>query len=437
MSPEFYAYIMLALIVLFILIGIPVAFVLAGLPLIFGYFLLGPRTLMLYPIQAFGMATNYSFVAAPLFILMGALMERSGVADDLFKSFYHLMGPLEGGLAIATVAMATIFGACTGIVGAGVVTIGLLALPAMLSKGYNKSLATGSIMVGGGLGVTIPPSLMLILYGAAAGVSISKLYMASIIPGILMGFFYMVFIFIWAKINPKIGPAVSNEERIVGLPLVKMLSRSLIPPLFLILAVLGSIFFGVVSPSEAGAMGVLGSIILVALSGNFKMKVIEESVTSTLRITSSILLICLGGTLFTGVFMGLDGDKGMAAMLQGFGLSTTGMLLLMLLVILILGMLMDWIALIYILTPIFGPIIKTLGVDPLFFGILFCLTLQVSNITPPFAYSVFYLKTITPPDVTIVDMYKGCIPFAIVTLIVPLLVLIIPKIALWLPSLMR
>ncbi len=437
MLPEIYAYVMLGLIVVAILIGVPVAFALAGIPLIFGYFFIGTRVIMLYPIQAFGMATNYSFVAAPLFILMGALMERSGVADDLFKSFYHLMGSLKGGLALATVAMATIFGACTGIVGAGVVTIGLLALPAMLSKGYNKALATGSIMVGGGLGVTIPPSLMLILYGAAAGVSISKLYMASVVPGIIMGLFYMIFIFVWAIIDPKIGPPVSQEERIVGLPLIKMLFRSLLPPIFLILAVLGSIFFGIVSPSEAGAMGVLGSIILVLLSGNFKMKVLVESITSTLRITSSILFICLAGTLFTGVFMSLNGDKAMATLLKSFNLGTTGMILLMLFVIFILGMLMDWIALIYILTPIFGPIVKSLGVDPLFFGILFCLTLQISNITPPFAYSVFYLKTITPPEVTITDLYKGCIPFALVTILVPLLVLLVPKVALWLPGLMR
>jgi len=437
MSPEILPFVMLGLIVVTIVMGVPVAFSLASLPLIFGYFVFGERTLPLFALQSFGMVTSYPFVAAPLFILMGALMERSGIADRLFEGFYHLLGPLKGGLAIATVAMATIFGACTGIVGAGVITIGLLALPAMLSRGYGKGLATGSIMVGGGLGVTIPPSIMLILYGCAAGVSISQLFIAAIIPGILMGISYMVYIYIRARISPDIGPPVPAEDRISGPKLTKMVLTALLPPIFLILAVLGSIFYGIVSPSEAGAMGVLGSLILVALSGNLNKEVLIEASTTTLRITSAILLICLAGKLFTGVFIAMGGDVGMKVFLEGFHLGPTGMVLVLLFIVLIMGMVMDWIALIFILTPIFAPILKAIGIDPLYFGILFCLTLQISNITPPFAYSVFYLKTITPPDVTIGDMYKGCIPFALVSTLTPLAVFLFPIIALWLPTLMR
>jgi len=437
MPPETLAFIMLVCIVVSIVIGIPVAFSLASLPLIFGYFVLGHRTLPLFALQSFGMVTSYPFVAAPLFILMGSLMERSGIADKLFESFYHLLGSLKGGLAIATVAMATIFGACTGIVGAGVITIGLLALPAMLSRGYGKGLATGSIMVGGGLGVTIPPSIMLILYGCAAGVSIAQLFIAAIIPGILMGITYMVYIYIRARINPEIGPPVADEERIRGAKLARMVLVSLVPPLFLIFAVLGTIFFGVVSPSEAGAMGVLGSLILVAISGNLNKKVLIESATATLRITSAILLICLAGQLFTGIFIGMGGDTGMRAMIRGLHLGPTGMVIVLLMIIFFMGMIMDWIALIFILTPIFAPILKTIGIDPLYFGILFCLTLQISNITPPFAYSVFYLKTITPDEVTIGDMYKGCIPFALVSTLTPIFVLIFPALALFLPGIMK
>lgn len=437
MSPEILAFIMLGVVVVTIVMGIPVAFALASVPMIFGYFVVGERTLPLFALQTFGMVTNYPFVAAPLFILMGSLMERSGIADRLFESFYHLLGSLKGGLAIATVAMATIFGACTGIVGAGVITIGLLALPAMLSRGYGKGLATGSVMVGGGLGVIIPPSIMLILYGCAAGVSIAQLFIAAIIPGIFMGLSYIAYIYIRARISPAIGPPIANEERIVGSKLTRMVAVSLLPPIFLILAVLGTIFFGVVSPSEAGAMGVLGALLLVAQSGNLNLKVLKESATSTLRITSAILLICLAGTLFTGVFIGMGGDKFMRTLLEGINLGPTGMVLALLLIVLFLGMVMDWIALIFILTPIFAPIIKAVGIDPLLFGILFCLTLQISNITPPFAYSVFYLKTITPPDVTTGDMYKGCIPFALVSTLTPLLVLIFPYVALWLPSIMK
>jgi len=437
MTPEILAFVMLGLIVLAIMIGIPVAFALASFPLIFGLFILGPRVFPMFGVQAFGVFLTYPFVAAPLFIFMGALMERSGIADQLYESFYHLLGPLPGGLALATVAMATIFGACTGIVGAGVITIGLLALPSMLSRGYDKALATGSIMVGGGLGVTIPPSIMLILYGAASGVSIARLFVAAIIPGLLLGILYLVYIYIRARIQPSIGPPISKEERITGKKLVRMTLVSLVPPIFLILAVLGSIFFGIVSPSEAGSMGVLGAMILMVVTGRFNRKALSESVTYTLRITTAILFICLGGKLFTGVFIGMGGDVGLRAFMQAFNLGSTGIILMMLFIIFIMGMVMDWIALIFILVPVFGPILESIGVDHLFFAILFCTTLEISNMTPPFAYSVFYLKTITPPEVTIGDMYRGCVPFAIVDALCTGLLIFFPQLVLWLPSLMN
>lgn len=436
MAPEILAFIMLLLIIFAIIMGIPVAFALASFPLIFGFFMLGPRVFPMFAVQGFGVMLTYPFVAAPLFIFMGALMERSGVADQLYDSFYHILGPLRGGLALATVAMATIFGACTGIVGAGVITIGLLALPSMLSRGYDKALATGSIMVGGGLGVTIPPSIMLILYGAASGVSIAQLFIAAIIPGVLLGIMYMIYIYARARIQPHIGPPISKEERITGKKLVRMTSISMIPPIFLILAVLGSIFFGIVSPSEAGAMGVLGAMILTAVTGRWSRRVFTESVTYTLRIATAILFICLGGKLFTGVFIGMGGDVGLRSFMQAFNLGSTGMILMMLFIVFILGMVMDWIALIFILVPIFGPILKTIGVDHLYFAILFCTTLEISNMTPPFAYSVFYLKTITPPEVTIGDMYRGCIPFAIVDALCTALLILFPQLVMWLPSLM-
>jgi len=436
MALEIWAFIMLVLIILAILIGIPVAFALASLPLIFGFFALGERIFPMFALQGFGVMETYPFVAAPLFIFMGALMERSGIADRLYNSFYHLFGSLPGGLAIATVAMATIFGACTGIVGAGVITIGLLALPAMLSRNYDKALATGSVMVGGGLGVMIPPSLMLILYGAATGVSISQLFIASLIPGVMLGGLYMIYIYIRARFQPHIAPPISGKERITGVRLARMTLVSLVPPIFLILAVLGSIFFGLVSPSEAGAMGVLGSLILTIVYRRFNLGMLTESVTYTLRITTAIVFICLGGKLFTGVFIFMKGDAGLRAVMEVFNLGPTGMVLMMLFIVLVLGCVMDWIALIFILTPVFCPLVRSLGIDPLYFGILFCSTLEISNMTPPFAYSVFYLKTIAPPEVTMGDMYRGCIPFVIVNSLLVFLLLIFPSLVMWLPSLM-
>jgi tripartite ATP-independent transporter DctM subunit len=291
-------------------------------------------------------------------------------------------------------------------------------------------------MVSGGLGVTIPPSIMLILYGATAGVSIAQLFIAAIIPGVLLGVMYMLYIYIRARIQPHLAPPIAKEERITGKKLARMTSISLIPPVVLILAVLGSIFFGLVSPSEAGAMGVLGALVLSLVRGRWSRKVFTESVTYTMRISTAILFICIGGKVFTGVFIGMGGDVGLRSFMEAFHLGTIGMMVMMLFIVLILGMVMDWIALIFILTPIFSPIINTAGIDPMYWGILFCTTLEIANMTPPFAYSVFYLKTITPPEVTIGDMYKGCYPYAIVDAMCTVLLFIFPALVMWLPSLM-
>jgi tripartite ATP-independent transporter DctM subunit len=437
MGAETYALIMLGVIVCAIVIGVHVAIALSAIPLIFGLIFMGERVLPMYPVQTFGMMSNYPFVAAPLFIYMGALMEHAGVAEKLYDAFYQLLGPVRAGLALATIGMAIIFGACTGIVGAGVILIGLLALPSMMSRGYNKTLATGCVMVGGGLGVMIPPSIMLILYGCAAGVSISQLYIASAIPGVLLGLMYMAYVYGWAVVDPSIGKPIKEEERIRGKALLNLVAKSLVPPIVLILAVMGSIFFGLVGPSEAGAMGVLGSLGLIVLAGRMNLEVLTKATTSTLKITTAVLMICLGGQLFTGVFISMGGDVALRKIILGFQFGELGTLIIMLIIVWLLGFVMDWIALIFILVPIYAPLINTLGIDPLYFAILFCSTLEISNMTPPFAYSAFYLKTIAPEDMTMGIIYRGCIPFFFVNTAMVILLLIFPSLILWLPSLMR
>jgi len=436
MGVEIWALIMLAVIVVAIVMGLHVFLALSAIPLIFGLIFVGDRVLNLFPVNAFGMFINYAFVAVPLFVYMGTLMEHAGVAEKLYEAFYQLLGPVRAGLSLATIAMATIFGACTGIVGAGVILIGLLALPSMLSRGYNKSLATGSVMVGGGLGVMIPPSLMLILYGASSGVSISQLYIASTIPGILLGVMYMIFVFCWALVKPGIGSPIAKEERIRGMALVKLVSKSLLPPIFLIFAVMGSIFFGLVGPSEAGAMGVFGAMILVAVNKRFTMETFKKSTTTALKITTVVLMICLGGQLFIGVFIMMGGDVALRSIILGFQFGPIGTLIVMLTIVWILGFVMDWIALIFILTPIYVQLLNFIKVDPLYFGILFCSTLAISNMTPPFAYSAFYLRTIAPPNITMADIYRGCIPFFFVNSAMVVVLMIWPRIVMWLPSLM-
>lgn len=436
MGVEIWALIMLAVIVVAIVMGLHVFLALSAIPLIFGLIFVGDRVLNLFPVNAFGMFINYAFVAVPLFVYMGTLMEDAGVAEKLYEAFYQLLGPTRAGLSLATIAMATIFGACTGIVGAGVILIGLLALPSMLSRGYNKSLATGSVMVGGGLGVMIPPSLMLILYGASSGVSISQLYVASTVPGVLLGIMYMIFVYLWAMVNPGIGKPISKEERIRGMALLKLVSKSLLPPIFLIFAVMGSIFFGLVGPSEAGAMGVFGAAILVIVNRRFSWETLKKSTTSALKITSVVLMICLGGQVFIGVFTMMGGDVALRSIILGFKFGPLGTLIVMLTIVWILGFVMDWIALIFILTPIYTALLNFIKVDQLYFGILFCSTLAISNMTPPFAYSAFYLRTIAPPSITMADIYRGCIPFFFVNTAMVVVLMIWPWFVMWLPSLM-
>jgi tripartite ATP-independent transporter DctM subunit len=436
MGVEIWALIMLAVIVVAIVMGLHVFLALSAIPLMFGLIFIGDKVLKLFPVNAFGMFINYAFVAVPLFVYMGTLMEDAGVAEQLYNAFYQLLGPTRAGLSLATIAMATVFGACTGIVGAGVILIGLLALPSMLSRGYNKSLATGSVMVGGGLGVMIPPSLMLILYGASSGVSISQLYVASTVPGVLLGLMYMAFVFIWALFRPDIGSPIGEEERIRGMALLKLVSKSLLPPIFLILAVMGSIFFGLVGPSEAGAMGVFGAGILVAVNGKFNLETLKKSTTAALKITTVVLMICLGGQLFIGVFIMMGGDVALRSIILGFKFGQIGTLIVMLTIVWILGFVMDWIALIFILTPIYVQLLNFIKIDPLYFGILFCSTLAISNMTPPFAYSAFYLRTIAPPEITMAQIYKGCIPFFFVNSAMVVVLLIWPWFVMWLPGLM-
>ena len=432
-----FAILMLVTIIVAVMFGIPVTFALGGFSLLFALIFLGQDFVGLFPMTTFGMMMAYPFAAVPLFIFMGAMLERAGIADKLYGSLYLLLGPIKGGLAIATVLMATLFGACTGVVGAGVITIGLLALPSMLSRGYQKGFASGAVLVGGGLGVIIPPSVMLIFYGATGGVSIGALFIAGIVPGLLLATFDLAYIAIRAAIQPSVGPPISKEERqkVTGSQLTLMILTSMVPPLFLIFAVLGTIFFGVAAPSEAGGMGALGAIIVAACYGNLTWNNLKESALVTLRISSMVLFIALAGKFFTAVFLSMGAIDLVNNFLMGLPFGPTGIMIMMLVMVFLMGCVMDWVGMIFILVPIFTPILHSLGIDPLYFAMLFCVTLQVSNMTPPFAYSVFYLKGIAPPEVSIMNMYLGSIPYFLTDLLAVILLILFPSLILWLPSL--
>lgn len=434
--PEFLSVLMLILSIVGIMMGIPVTFVLMGLGFIFGLIGIGVSGIAyMYPINVFGIGSDYSFLAVPVFIFMGTLLVRSGITDRLYGSLHILMGRLRGGLSLATILIATLFGACTGVIGASIVGIGLLALPGMLDRKYNKPLVAGTICGGGVLGMIIPPSILLIIYGPMANLSIARLFFASAVPGLVLSGLYLIYIIIACRIKPEWGPVLSQEERDIPRGrLFTMLVTSLIPPVFLILAVLGAIFFGIAAPTEAAGTGAVGGLILLAAYGHFNWTNVKGAFLDALPSVSMVMFVILGAKFFTITFLNLGGADVIRTFLLGFNLGPSGTLFLMLFLAFIMGMFMDFIGILFIITPIFAPLIVSFGFDPLWFGILFCLTLVVSLSTPPFAYAIFYLKGIAPPEMDLLDMYKGIIPFVALQLIMIFLVYLFPDIALWLPS---
>lgn len=422
-----------------VLSGFPVAFVFGSLGLIFGLVNWGPGQIWhLFPIRVYGVLSEYIFACVPLFVFMGCIIERTGIAEVAFGVMHKWFGPIRGGLAVATVFICTLFAATTGIIGASVVTMGLLALPAMISRGYHKPLATGCVCAGGTLGILIPPSIMLIIYAPMAGISVAKMLFAAIIPGLVLSALYILYILIICFIKPNWGPSLANEER----PKMQFWSTvregafSLFPFIFLILAVLGTIFFGLAAPTEAAAMGSAGSLLLAAIYRKLTFKNLKEAAYSTLRISTMVIFVAIGANLFTGTFLGIGGGEVVADFLVGLGLSPHGIFILVLVIVFFLGMIMDWLGILFIMIPIFAPLLKKFGFDPLWTGTVICVLLQTSFLTPPFAYAIFYLKGIAPEGVTIQDIYRGVIPFVILQCIGVALVLTFEPLSLWLPSLM-
>jgi len=437
MSPELITALMFGGLILGILLGYPTAFVLCGLSMFFGVIFMGPDILGLFVVRLLGLMKNYILLAVPLFLFMGVFMERSGVAERLFGALYLLLGGLKGGLGIATVAICTIFAAATGVIGASEVTIGLMALPSMLKREFDKPLAAGTICAGGTLGILIPPSIMIVLYGPTAGISVGKLFLAALVPGILLALLYVLYIGIRCYIRPQDGPPMPVEERQASLKKkMFLLLTSIFPPLFLIFAVLGTIFLGMASVTEAAGMGALASILLAALYGKLKFQIVKEACRKTLGITSMILMVALGASFFSGVFTFLDGGEVISNLLLGLPFGRYGVLATLLLLLLILGMFLDWIGIVLICVPLFTPIGDALGFDPIWFAVIIMINLQMSFLTPPFAYSIFYLKGIAPPEVTTAHIYKGVIPFVGLQLLGLMICILFPDLITFLPELL-
>jgi tripartite ATP-independent transporter DctM subunit len=420
----------------FLLSGFPVAFTLGGISIIFGVILFGSNFFFLLPLRIWGIMDNYVLIAVPLFIFMGVMLERSGLAEELLETMALLFGKLRGGLAISVLMVGALLGASTGIVGATVVTMGLLSLPVMIKRGYKEETASGIIMASGTLGQIIPPSIVLVLLGSVLNVPIGKLFIAALLPGILLVFFFFIWIVILTITKPGSVPAMPKEdlERFQGKGKIKKIFNAFFLPAILILAVLGSIFAGIASPTEAAAVGAMGASILTILRRRFNYLTLKSVMMRTTSLTSMVFLILIGATAFSLVFRGMHGDRYLSQLILASSLEPHHFLAIVMIAIFICGFFIDFIEITFIIVPIIAPIFIQMNIDLIWVGILIAMNLQTSFLTPPFGFSIFYLKGVAPPGVSTRHLYKGAIPYVIIQLLALMTVILFPDIALWLPK---
>lgn len=442
MSPEILTVAMFATLILAITLGHPLAYTLAAVATLFGLIDNGGDIGAIFDMfvnNTWGLMNNYVLVAIPLFILMAQLLDKSKVADDLFETLFVVLGGLKGGLGLAVVVVSTVFAATTGIIGASVVAMGLMATPALMKKGYQKEMSAGIICAAGTLGILIPPSIMMVVYGGLTGMketSVGNLFAGAIFPGLLLASLYFIYILVRCNINPQLGPPISREEAskwTVGKKIALTL-KSLIPPMALILAVMGTILAGIATPTEAAALGAFGALILAIANKKFNWQVLKESAHATMSTTAMVMMLFIGGKLFSTVFLSMGGGDVVADVLVGSGMNRWVVLLIMMSIVFLMGMFIDWAAILLVTVPIFLPIAVELDFNPLWFSILLCVNLQTSFLTPPFGYALFYFKGVAPEGYTMGHIYRGIIPFVLLQLLGLLILAIFPSLVTWLPG---
>ena len=431
------AWMFLALTIL-LMVGFPVTFTLMGTALAFGLIGFGWDFFNLLPLRIWGVMINVTLLAVPLFVFMGVMLERSGLAEELLDTMGLAFGRLRGGLAISVVLVGALLGASTGIVGATVVTMGLLAVPTMLKRGYQKELATGTVSASGTLGQIIPPSIVLVLIGDIVGVPVGDLFMGAVFPGLVLVGLYIVYIGGISFLRPEWAPPIPEDELASLTPAVlfKKFSRALFPPLFLIIAVLGSIFAGIASPTEAAGVGAVGATLLTVINRKFNLRVLRDVMHSTMELTCMVFIILVGAAAFGLVFRGMGGDELVRDFLGGIA-ETHGqwtVLAIVMGLIFVIGFFLDFIEITFIHVPVLAPIMIEFGFDPIWFCILIAVNLQTSFMTPPFGFSLFYLKAVTPPEIRTEHIYRGITPFVAFQLIGLLIVVFFPILVTWLPG---
>lgn len=418
-----------------LLAGFPVAFTLLGTSMAFGLLGFGWDLFGLLPLRIWGIMTNFTLVAVPLFIFMGVMLERSGLAGELLETMAMLCRRTRGGLAVGVVIVGALLGASTGIVGATVVTMGLLALPTMLRHGYQHEFATGTVAAAGTLGQIIPPSIVLVLLGDIAGVSVGDLFVAAILPGLLLVALYTAYVLVFAGLKPQLAPAAlaGSREAPKSLPDLLHTGRVLLAPLTLIVAVLGTIFAGIASPTEAAGVGAAGATLLCIFNHRFDLPILRQVMMTTTELTSMVFTILIGAAAFGLVFRDLGGDGLVRELIQHIPYGKWGVLAVVMGLIFVLGFFLDFIEITFIYVPVVAPIMTGLGFEPIWFLVLFALNLQTSFLTPPFGFSLFYLRAVSPPGVTTTAIYRGIAPFVLLQVLALVLVAFFPGLATWLP----
>ncbi|MCD6673116.1 MAG: TRAP transporter large permease subunit [Burkholderiaceae bacterium] len=431
-----------------LLLGLPMAFCTGSLAVIFLYVFGSPQILNMLPSRVFPFMTDYQLSAVPLFIFMAAMLEKAGIIEELFEVVYKWLGGLKGGLASATVVSCTALAAMVGVVGATEITMGMIALPAMLRKQYEPKLACGALLSGGTLGILIPPSVMAIVYAVVAQQSLGELLAGSVFPGLLLSGLYVGYITLRCYINPALGPALPLEERVSFREKLRLL-RSTITPILLIVLVLGVIFFGIATPVEAAGIGTFGALFVSALHRRLNWVAVQEAALATLKATAMVMWIFFGATMFVGFFIVKGGQTFVANSILGTGLEPYGILLLMMLILIVLGMFLDWVGILLLTVPIFLPIMASLAFEGVFglpgvptdkvglwYGVIFMVNMQMAFLSPPFGYSLFYLKSVAPPQISMAMIFRAAVPFLLLQAFGLLLCIVFPQIVLWLPGLL-
>ncbi len=433
--------------VILLMAGLPLAFVTGGLACIFLFVFGDARMLNILPSRIFPYMTDYQLSAIPLFIFMASMLERAGIIEEMFDVIYKILGGLKGGLAVSTIIASTILAAMVGVIGAAEVTMGIIALPAMLKRHYDPELACGSILAGGTLGILIPPSILAILFAVVAQQSVGELFVGAVVPGLMLSGLYILYVTGRSYLNPAVGPPLPPEERVSTREKFRLL-RGMVPPIVLVMLVLGVIFTGVATPVEAAGIGTFGAIVVAALHRRLSWTALRQAALTTLKASTMVLWIIFGASIFVGFYIVSGGQQFVTESLLGTGLGPYGILLIMMIMLIILGMFLDWVGILLLAVPIFAPIMLALSWDGLFglpgvapedvrlwFGVVYMVNMQMSFLSPPFGYALFYLKSVSPPEITMGVIFRAAIPFLILQAFGLAMCIIFPEIILWLPRL--